>query len=133
MLSKRNQRCAVVAVIAIVGAIFFTPSYGAETVPQPNAPTGPAFTMDPPTDPSVIKDARSILRGMEPASANNAMVYFDQNQVNFKSYISLEKQSPGQQGSGAITCLTPSDTKCTSALADPAFQQIKYDVAMGSC
>jgi len=131
--SKRNSRLAVVAVVAIVGAIFFTPSHGAENAPPPNAPTGPAFMADPPADPSVIKDARAILRGMEPASANNAMVYFDQNQVNFKSYISLEKQSPGQQGSGAITCLTPSDAKCTSALADPAFQQIKYDVAMGSC
>jgi hypothetical protein len=119
--------------MALVGAIFFTPSYGAEVLSQPNAPPGAVGSIDPPADPNVIKDARSILRGIEPASTNNAMVYFDQNQVNFKSYISLEKQAPGQLSSGAITCLTPSDAKCTSALADPTFQQIKYDVAMGSC
>ena len=100
--------------------------------PGSAAPNGPAFT--PPEDPEVIKDARSILRAIEPSSSNNAMVYFDQNQVNFKSYISLEKQSAGQAGAGgAITCLTPDDPKCVSALADSSFQQIKYDVAMGSC
>jgi len=110
-----------------------TSAFAVDTVqPGTGAPNGPAFT--PPEDPEVIKDARSILRGMEPSSSNNAMVYFDQNQVNFKSFISLEKQGAGQAGAGgAITCLTPEDPKCVSALADSSFQQIKYDVAMGSC
>jgi len=107
-------------------------SFAVDTPPPGNAPpAGPAFT--PPEDPEVIKDARSILRGVEPATSNNAMVYFDQNQVNFKSYISLEKQSAGGAAAGAITCLTPEDPKCVSALADSTYQQIKYDVAMGSC
>ena len=110
-----------------------TSTFAVDTAqPGSAAPNGPAFT--PPEDPEVIKDARSILRAIEPSSSNNAMVYFDQNQVNFKSYISLEKQSAGQAGAGgAITCLTPDDPKCVSALADSSFQQIKYDVAMGSC
>ena len=109
-----------------------TSTFAVDT-PQPGnaAPNGPAFS--PPEDPEVIKDARSILRGIEPSSSNNAMVYFDQNQVNFKSFISLEKQSSGGASSGAIICQTPDDPKCVSALADSSFQQIKYDVAMGSC
>ena len=109
-----------------------TTSFAVDTAPLPNgAPGGPAFS--PPDDPEVIKDARSILRGMEPSTSNNAMVYFDQNQVNFKSFISLEKQSAGGASSGAVICLSPSDPKCVTALADSSFQQIKYDVAMGSC
>ena len=109
-----------------------TSTFAVDTVqPGNGAPNGPAFT--PPEDPEVIKDARSILRGMEPSSSNNAMVYFDQNQVNFKSFISLEKQSAGGASAGAIICQTPNDPKCVSALADSSFQQIKYDVAMGSC
>ena len=100
---------------------------------SPNSSTGPQ-PAGPPEDPKVIKDARSILRAIEPTTSNNAMVYFDQNQVNFKSYISLEKQGAGQAGTGgAINCLTPSDAKCVEALADITYQQIKYDVAMGSC
>ena len=91
------------------------------------------ISMTPPEDPSVIKDARSILRGIEPSSSNNAMVYFDQNQVNFKSFISLEQHGAGQTGGEKIICLTPQDPKCVSALADSSYQQIKYDVAMGSC
>ena len=91
------------------------------------------ISMTPPEDPSVIKDARSILRGIEPSSSNNAMVYFDQNQVNFKSFISLEQHGAGQSGGEKIICLTPQDPKCVSALADSSYQQIKYDVAMGSC
>ena len=65
------------------------------------------ISMTPPEDPSVIKDARSILRGIEPSSSNNAMVYFDQNQVNFKSFISLEQHGAGQSGGEKIICLTP--------------------------
>ena len=100
---------------------------------SPNSSAGPQ-PLGPPDDPKVIKDARSILRSIEPTTSNNAMVYFDQNQVNFKSYISLEKQGAGQAGTGgAINCLTPSDAKCVEALADVSYQQIKYDVAMGSC
>lgn len=91
------------------------------------------MSMKPPEDPNVIKDARSILRGIEPSSSNNAMVYFDQNQVNFKSFISLEQHGAGQAGGEKIICLTPQDPKCVSALADSSYQQIKYDVAMGSC
>lgn len=101
--------------------------------PNGPAPTGPGIAVIPPEDPNVIKDARSLLRAIEPTSANNAMVYFDQNQVNFKSYISLEKRSAGQASAGSISCLTPTDSKCVDALADTSYQQIKYDVAMGSC
>ena len=126
-----------VSIVLLTSCLFLsllpTSAFAVDPVqPGPAAPNGPAFS--PPEDPEVIKDARSILRVIEPSSSNNAMVYFDQNQVNFKSYISLEKQSAGQAGAGdAITCLTPDDPKCVSALADSSFQQIKYDVAMGSC
>ena len=121
----------------------FIPTFGYAAGEQPplgTAPAGPGgpgapggVAVNPPEDPSVIKDARSILRSIEPSSSNNAMVYFDQNQVNFKSYISLEKQGMGQGSSGAISCLTPTESKCIEALADTSYQQIKYDVAMGSC
>ena len=126
-----------VSILLLTSVLFLsllpTSTFAVDT-PQPGsaAPNGPAFS--PPEDPEVIKDARSILRVIEPSSSDNAMVYFDQNQVNFKSYISLEKQSAGQASAGgAVTCLTPDDPKCVSALADSSFQQIKYDVAMGSC
>jgi hypothetical protein len=122
--------------VVVVGGIAPNVAIGADVLPpapgSPNAPMGPP-PVNPPDDPNVIKDARSLLRAIEPSSSNNAMVYFDQNQVNFKSYISLEKQGAGQASAGAISCLTPSDSKCVDALADTSFQQIKYDVAMGSC
>jgi hypothetical protein len=101
------------------------------TNPGPSGPPGPSLS--PPDDPNVIKDARSILRGATPATSNNAMVYFDQNQVNFKSYISVEDHPAGQAGSAPIICPSPDDAKCTTAFSDTKYQQIKYDVAMGSC
>ena len=108
----------------------------ADTLPPPTTPGpvgAPGPSISPPDDPTVIKDARSILRGVTPASSNNAMVYFDQNQVNFKSYISVEDRPAGQSGGTPITCLSPDDAKCTTAFSDTKYQQIKYDVAMGSC
>jgi len=108
----------------------------ADTLPPPTTPGpvgAPGPSISPPDDPTVIKDARSILRGVTPASSNNAMVYFDQNQVNFKSYISVEDRPAGQAGGTPITCLSPDDAKCTTAFSDTKYQQIKYDVAMGSC
>ena len=108
----------------------------ADTLPPPTNPgpagaPGPSVT--PPDDPAVIKDARSILRGTTPTTSNNAMVYFDQNQVNFKSFISVEDHPAGQAGGTPIICLSPDDAKCTTAFSDTKYQQIKYDVAMGSC
>ena len=129
MLFSWRKVPLILLISCVLVTSLVTTSFAADN-PQPGN-AGPAF--NPPEDPEVIKDARSILRGVEPTTSNNAMVYFDQNQVNFKSYISLEKQSAGGAASGAITCLTPEDPKCVSALADSTYQQIKYDVAMGSC
>lgn len=123
----RGIRVSLLTLISVALISTSLPTYTfAADAPAP-------MSMTPPEDPSVIKDARSILRGTEPASANNAMVYFDQNQVNFKSFISLEQHGAGQSGGEKIICLTPEDSKCVTALADTSFQQIKYDVAMGSC
>lgn len=136
MRTQLRKFIAILIAVVVVGGIAPNVAIGADVLPpapgSPSAPMGPP-PVNPPDDPTVIKDARSLLRAIEPSSSNNAMVYFDQNQVNFKSYISLEKQSAGQASAGAISCLTPSDSKCVDALADSSFQQIKYDVAMGSC
>ena len=123
----RRIRVSLLTIISVALISTSLPTYSfAADAPAP-------ISMTPPEDPSVIKDARSILRGIEPSSSNNAMVYFDQNQVNFKSFISLEQHGAGQSGGEKIICLTPQDPKCVSALADSSYQQIKYDVAMGSC
>ena len=106
----RGIRALLLSIIslALISTSLSTYSFAADA-PAPGAPATGAqpMSMTPPDDPSVIKDARSILRGIEPASSNNAMVYFDQNQVNFKSFISLEQHGAGQSGGEKITCLTP--------------------------
>lgn len=103
---------------------------------QPGQPAGSpssntaAYTKDP----SVIKDARTILRLSEPTSSDNAMVYWDQNQVNFLSFISLEKQGAGgNQTGGRLVCTSPTEKACVDGLADSSFQQIKWDAVTGDC
>ena len=101
--------------------------------PQPSSPSKSNTDLYT-KDPSVIKDARTILRLNEPTSIDNAMVYWDQNQTSFLSYISLEKQgSGGSQTQGRLVCTTPTDKACVDGLADPSFQQIKWDAATGDC
>lgn len=52
------------------------------------------------------------------------MVYFDQNQVNFKSYISVEDRPAGQAGGTPITCLSPDDAKCTTAFRTQSISRL---------
>ncbi len=107
--------------------------------PQPGQPGQPGGSPNNNTaaytkDPSVIRDARTILRLSEPTSSDNAMVYWDQNQINFLSFVSLEKQGAGgNQTAGRLVCTTPTDKACVDGLADSSFQQIKWDAVTGDC
>lgn len=135
MVGKIRAPLLLIISAALISTTSATSLY-ATSHPAPTGPPiagGPSTSISPPEDINVIKDARSILRASEPSSANNAMVYFDQNQANFKSYISLEQRGAGQVGGEKILCLTPDDPKCVSGLGDSSYQQIKYDIAMGSC
>ena len=107
--------------------------------PQPGQPGQPGGSPNNNTaaytkDPSVIRDARTILRLSEPTSSDNAMVYWDQNQISFLSFVSLEKQGAGgNQTGGRLVCTTPTEKACVDGLADSSFQQIKWDAVTGDC
>jgi len=62
------------------------------------------------------------------------MVYWDQNQISFLSFVSLEKQAAGgNQIGGRLVCSTPTEKACVDGLADSSFQQIKWDAVTGDC
>lgn len=82
-------------------------------------------------DPNVIDDARTHLRASEPNDGTHAMVYWDQNQVTFKSAISIGTQAMLSQGESFEECFGPTDPMCS--LSQQQFDVLYYNAVLGNC
>lgn len=80
-------------------------------------------------DPDVIDEARTHLRVNEPSSGTHAMVYWDQNQINYRSLVSMESSSGSD--TPRKTCETISDPNCS--LTQEQFSAIYYNAVVGNC
>lgn len=139
----------LVMVISISAGLFIAiPNAGEANTPicapgQQSTPSAPCTPPPPPlgqgpgpssqyslaADPEVIDEARTHLRVNEPASGTHAMVYWDQNQISFRSVISLES------GVGAdkkmIRCTSIEDPLCDRNQA--GVDTIYYNSVVGNC
>jgi len=76
---------------------------------------------------SQMLDPRSILRLTPPAAPNNVMIYFSENQVNFRSFATASNES-GEQ----ITCTEAGDSKCAPVL-NSKWTRFSADSSVGNC
>jgi hypothetical protein len=72
-------------------------------------------------------DPRSMLRVITPSTPNNVMIYFSENQVNFRSFTTASTES-GEQ----ITCTEAGDTRCAPTLSSK-WTRFGADSSVGNC
>lgn len=104
-----------------------TPCTPPQTPSAQGSPTPIQYSLS--ADPDVIDEARTHLRVSEPTSGTHVMIYWDQNQINYRSLVSMES-SPGANGPRK-TCETITDPNCS--LDQDAFSAIYYNAVVGNC
>ncbi len=97
--------------------------------PPAGSPGGTPIQYSLNSDPDVIDEARTHLRVNEPATGTHAMIYWDQNQINYRSLVSLE--TSGGYNRPRKTCSTVEDPEC--ALTVEGYDLIYYNSVIGNC
>jgi hypothetical protein len=95
--------------------------------PTPESPRSFQYSLN--ADPDVIDHARTHLLVKEPATGTHAMIYWDQNQINFRSLVSLE--SGIGENRPRKTCSTVVDPEC--AMTVEGYDTIFYNAVVGNC
>ena len=84
-------------------------------------------TISPSTADTQMLDPRSMLKLTTPTTPNNVMIYFSENQVNFRSFATASNDS-GEQ----ITCTEAGDSRCAPMLSSK-WTRFGADSSVGNC
>ena len=74
-----------------------------------------------------ILEPRAMLKLVTPSTPNHVMIYFSENQVNFRSFTTASNER-GEQ----VTCTTVGDTKCAPTLSSK-WTRFGADSSVGNC
>ena len=104
-MSKRGRFAVVSAFLAMLATLVVSPS----------------------TADTQMLDPRSMLKLTTPTTSNNVMIYFSENQVNFRSFSTASNDS-GEQ----IACTEVGDSRCAPILSSK-WTRFGADSSVGNC
>ena len=84
-------------------------------------------TISPSSAETQMLEPREILKLVPPTTANHVMIYFSENQVNFRSFTSASNES-GEQ----LLCTESTDSKCAPTLTSK-WTRFGADSSVGNC